>query len=353
MRRYRKAEGFNLAFLDIMACGLGAVILVFMLVKHKVHPQPVESDLLTVEVLQLETQQQDLQEILTNLQTTAQTDSIKTAEIKDKIAALKLSIAKRNAQISSNKNQLKTLKKEISTAPIAKSQDLVEDDQGGEETYLMGLKVEGRRIAILVDSSASMTDESLLEIIKRKNSSDQRKKQGPKWIRTRNTVRWLLARIPQNSQLAVIYFSDVVHSKGIQQWMAVNSSDTIKTLYNELEKIIPEGATNLQKGLKAVSQLQPTDLYLITDGLPTTGDSRYGSLNPFARCSSLRGKSNTISGECRVKLFRQTIKDSSPHNTKINVILLPIEGDPDAVNEYWGWAALSGGLLISPAANWP
>ncbi|RLA22020.1 MAG: VWA domain-containing protein, partial [Gammaproteobacteria bacterium] len=30
----RKTEGFNLAFLDIMSCGLGAIILVFMLVKY-------------------------------------------------------------------------------------------------------------------------------------------------------------------------------------------------------------------------------------------------------------------------------------------------------------------------------
>jgi hypothetical protein len=65
------------------------------------------------------------------------------------------------------------------------------------------------------------------------------------------------------------------------------------------------------------------------------------------------GKSATISGECRLKLFRQSIRDSSLRGVTVNVILLPIEGDPDAANEYWAWAAQSGGLVISPAANWP
>ncbi|MEO1925140.1 MAG: VWA domain-containing protein, partial [Gammaproteobacteria bacterium] len=37
MVQRKKTEGFNLAFLDIMSCGLGAIILVFMLVKHNVN----------------------------------------------------------------------------------------------------------------------------------------------------------------------------------------------------------------------------------------------------------------------------------------------------------------------------
>ena len=217
----------------------------------------------------------------------------------------------------------------------------------------MGLKVEGRRIAVLIDSSASMTDEKLLDIIKRKNGSAAGKKRGPKWLRTRKTVRWLLARAPKTSQLTVISYNASVKSLGQANWLKVDNATTLATLYSELDAIVPEGATNLQKGLQAVSGRGATDLYVITDGLPTVGESRYASLNPFASCSSLLGKSSTISGECRIKLFRQTIKDTNLSGVKVNVILLPIEGDPDAVNEYWGWAALSGGLMISPAVNWP
>jgi hypothetical protein len=229
----------------------------------------------------------------------------------------------------------------------------VEDDRGGEEDYLMGLKVEGRRIALLVDSSASMTDDTLIEIIKRKNGSEENKKRGPKWLRTRNIVRWILARAPTGSRLVLIYFNDSAKPMNRGSWMTAGDGEAIKTLYGELDTLVPEGGTNLQKGLKAVAKYDATDLYVITDGLPTVGDSRYGSLNPFASCSSLLGKGSTISGECRVKLFRQTVQDSSPQKSKINVILLPIEGDPDAVNEFWRWASPTGGLVISPAENWP
>ena len=245
------------------------------------------------------------------------------------------------------------LQNDIATRPIAHKEDLVEDDRGGEENYLIGLKVEGRRIAVLIDSSASMTDETLLNIIKRKNSSVQDKKQGPKWLRTKKIVRWLLTRVPKVSQLSVISFNDSTQSLGQAKWVTANNPATLKALYQGLDTIVPTGATNLQKGLQAVSKLNATDLYVITDGLPTAGESDYARLNPFSGCSSLLGNSRTISGECRVRLFRQTIRDSNLRGVKVNVILLPIEGDPDAAIEYWVWAGSTGGLVISPAVNWP
>ena len=353
MRRHRKSEAFNLAFLDIMSCGLGAVVLVFMLVKHNVGNAPVETDLLTGDVQRLELQQAELEQTLEQLQNVSQSEAEKIAQLRAKLAQLKQSLSQKELSLVQKKDQLAALKNDISSRPIAQKEDLVEDDRGGEENYLMGLKVEGARIAVLIDSSASMTDETLLDIIKRKNGPAADKKRGPKWLRTRKTVRWLLARVPKTSQVVVVSYNASVKSFGSASWQKVDNSATLSALYRELDAIIPEGATNLQKGLQAVAGQGATDLYIITDGLPTTGESRYASLNPFASCSSLLGRSSTISGECRVKLFRQTIQDSGLRGVKVNVILLPIEGDPDAVNEYWAWAALSGGLVISPAENWP
>ncbi|MDT8311820.1 MAG: VWA domain-containing protein, partial [Methylophaga sp.] len=111
--------------------------------------------------------------------------------------------------------------------------------------------------------------------------------------------------------------------------------------------------TNLQKGLNAINKFAPSNLYVITDGLPTKGESQYRSLNPFAKCNSLTGNAQTISGDCRKRLFQQTVQESNRQGTQVDVILLPLEGDPDAVNQYWLWAASTGGLLISPASNWP
>ena len=39
MRSKRKFSTFSLAFLDIMSCGFGAVVLVFLIIKHEVNTQ--------------------------------------------------------------------------------------------------------------------------------------------------------------------------------------------------------------------------------------------------------------------------------------------------------------------------
>ena len=353
MKRRRRSEGFNLAFLDIMSCGLGAMVLVFILVKYDVSDSNAEANNLVAEVRLLESQQVRLQQTLDQLRNTSQTETEKIKKLKEKIVQIKQGLSKKESNLKNKKGELTALKNSIATRPIAHKDDLIEDDRGGEENYLIGLRVEGRRIVVLIDSSASMTDEKLLNIIRRKNSSTQNKKQGPKWLRTKKIVRWLLARTPKVSQLSVLAFNNSIHSLGKSKWVTVNTDGILKDFYEKLDSIVPTGATNLHKGLQAVSRLNATDLYIITDGLPTTGESNYAHLNPFSGCSSLLGNSKSISGECRVKLFRQTVKDASLADVKVNIILLPIEGDPSAVNEYWSWAASTGGLVISPAVTWP
>lgn len=324
----------------------------FMLVKHDVVTSVSETDLLTKEVQQLELTQAELSQILSQLQTISHSRAVKTAQLRSRLAQLEQSLAQKKMSLAQKKVRKAALKNDIAKRPIAQREDLVDADTGGEENYLMGLKIQGPRIAVLLDASASMTDEKLIDIIKRKNGSDVGKRQGPKWLRTKKIVRWILARVPKTSQLSVIAYNSSVRPIGRSNWMKLDTV-ALGAVYQELDEIIPQGATNLQKGLQAISGQGVTDLYVITDGLPTAGESRYANLNPFAGCSSLLGKSSTISGECRVKLFRQTLKDTFLGPVKVNVILLPIEGDPDAVNEYWGWTARSGGLLISPAVNWP
>jgi hypothetical protein len=351
VKRRRRSEGFNLAFLDIMSCGLGAMVLVFILVKYDVSDSNAEANNLIAEVQLLESQQVRLQQTLDQLRNTSQTETEKIKKLK--VTQIKQGLSKKESNLNNKRGELTALKNSIATRPIAHKDDLIEDDRGGEENYLIGLRVEGRRIVVLIDSSASMTDEKLLNIIRRKNSSTQNKKQGPKWLRTKKIVHWLLARTPKVSQLSVFAFNDSIHSLGKSKWVTVNTDRILKDFYEKLDSIVPTGATNLHKGLQAVSRLNATDLYIITDGLPTTGESNYAHLNPFSGCSSLLGNSKSISGECRVKLFRQTVKDASLADVKVNIILLPIEGDPSAVNEYWSWAASTGGLVISPAVTWP
>lgn len=357
MSKRKETEGFNLAFLDIMSCGLGAVILVFMLVKTNAEDTTSTSN---SEVEKLQNDINRLSELeneklknLNDLSISLDSEIKKQDALKSQLVSVQSKNETESQQIKSLNRELEKLKSSIKGIEVKKQSDLVQTETINEENYLLGLKVEGQKIAILVDSSASMTHEKLIDIIKVKNGSDQEKKNANKWRRTKRILQWLLARAPKSSEIVVIHFNEKAEELGKPGWKNVSDPNTISTILSQLEAVTPTGGTNLQTGLEQLKKYAPSNLYVITDGLPTKGQSRYKSLNPFANCSSLRGSSNTISGECRIKLFRQTLQESSKQNVITNIILLPVEGDPDAINEYWSWSAATGGLLISPALNWP
>jgi len=336
-----------------MASGLGAIILVLILVKQDVDRASPETDLLNADLARIEQQDADLKRAIASVDQDSLAAAAEITKVQAKISDVKSELIQKSDQLSQKALQLSAVKETIKNTPKAKKDDVVRSDPGGEEDYIMGIKVEGKRIVFLIDSSASMTDEKLIDIIRRKNSSALEKKIGPKWKRTLRIVRWLLARSPKSSQLAVVTFNKQATALG-RGWFSSRDAAALGTVQGDLDTLVPTGSTNLQRGLKKAAALKPSDIYLVTDGLPTAGISRYASLNPFAACGSLLGKSNNISGLCRVKLFRQSVADSAPgQGTKINVILLPIEGDPDAAPEYWRWTAATGGLLISPASSWP
>lgn len=337
-----------------MSCGLGAVILIFMLVKHNVENAVIETELLQADLVRLQLEEQSLRQDISDIQIRIDgTDNdVRTAS--SEISALQAQISQTKKLIDENKSQVSSLEKTIeNTEPVQKS-DVIEKDVSGEQNYVMGLKVEGRKIAILLDASASMTDETLIEVIRRKNNTDAAKRKGPKWIRTQAIVQWLLARLPKRSEVAVVAFNGKSKVLGGKGWASASSANSLSSILKDLGALTPTGPTNLQEGLKKVRSMRPSNIYLITDGLPTDGNSNYRSLNPFADCSSLLSNATTISGECRVKLFRQSVIESAPGpNVVLNVILLPFEGDPQAAPEMWSWASATGGLLLSPAESWP
>ncbi len=335
-----------------MSCGLGAIILVFMLVKFNVDDASVEVGNLKKDIHNLEAIKQDSLQTLEQIQRQlAEQSRLKSATEND-LRQQQGIAAKQSAEAQHAAQQIKNLKSDIKNIKVPKKEDQIEINQVNEQNYLLGLKVEGAKIAILVDSSASMTHEKLIDIIKTKTGTALEKQQAEKWRRTKSIVQWLLARVPANSDVTVVAFNEQATTLGNPNWVKASTA-SFSAVMADLDTLTPEGATNLQHGLQTVNKLKPTNLYIITDGLPTKGESNYKSLNPFSSCSSLSGNSSTISGKCRVKLFQQTIIESSPHGVQVDIVLLPIEGDPEAINQYWNWAAATGGLLISPASNWP
>ncbi len=337
-----------------MSCGLGAVILIFLIIKHEMNQGVAEADTLLLSELEAaRKQEQQLREEIREVERHTSEERQLGTELQERLLDLRKALAMLDKQTAQQQRKNETLKSSIEKIEVKKASDVVSDESFGEEEYLTGLKMEGERVAILIDHSASMTDEKLVDIVVRKVRDDAHKKKGPKWKRAKKTARWLLNRLPEKSTVAVIAFNDKAKVLGERPWHNGKDAEAVKMLFLEIEKLVPTGATNLQAGLNKLNELRPkvTDVYLITDGLPTQGVSRPSRLG---KCRSFFGKSNNISGACREKLFRQTLKDSAPDNgEKVNVLLLPLEGDPMAAPNFWRWAAATGGLMMTPATGWP
>ncbi|MBQ0799939.1 MAG: hypothetical protein KBT63_11715 [Porticoccaceae bacterium] len=84
--------------------------------------------------------------------------------------------------------------------------------------------------------------------------------------------------------------------------------------------------------------LKPDNVFLITDGLPTQGKTR--------------PRGSTASSNTRVKLFNSAIA-TLPSRLPVNVILMPMEGDPEAASLFWQLGLISKGAFLSPASDWP
>lgn len=336
-----------------MSCGLGAIILVFMLVKHNVDKSVFEAELLKIDLERLHVKETALRDQISAAEE-------KRAKTEGKIDALSKNVQRVKDALKAAQRELAeaakakgALEDTIKTIEVPKKPDVVEAPRKGEEEYLIGLRIEGARIAILVDGSASMTDDRLIDVIRRKNGTPEEKRAGEKWQRTKRIVNWLVARLPETALVNVTAFNNKARKLGDLPWTSADNGAALTKILKDLENFVPEGGTNLQAGLDALTGSGVTNLYLITDGLPTAGDSGYKSLNPFADCSALWGETARISGICRLKLFIHTVNNARLPGVTVNVIMLPIEGDPTAAHAYWKWAAKTRGIMISPAVGWP
>lgn len=362
MARRRNFSTFNLSFLDIMSCGFGAVVLIFLMIDHaaNVHSQQVNEDLLS-EVNLLEEEVVEGDKNLVKVRNTIASIDQQMAEAQglsrriiedieqtrrelaffsdDSLAQLK-HVNKLKADIKSLEEEKKRLEAEGEQRKGEKIRQIIGD---GDRQYLTGLKLGGNRILVLLDASASMLDNTIVNIIRRRNMSDQVKLESPKWRRAVGTVNWLTSQFPRSSWYQIYTFNTDVkaaipESEG--EWLEIEDSEKLETVIAGLDSVIPEKGTSLENLFRSVSRLAPLpdNIILITDGLPTQG-----------RKPPKRG---TVSGKQRQKLFKDAL-DELPRGIPLNVILMPLEGDPMAASSFWKLAMATGGSFLSPSRDWP
>ena len=347
-----------------MFCGFGAVVLLVLILNADTVKARNETFAdLSSEVIRLEQEvligQDDLV-LARNTTERTETDLVvsegEAERIIENIEALEIQIARlenetraSRAHISDLSSDLKSLdtehRRQGETARADRDTgDKVREFKGeGDRQYLTGLKVGGKRVLILVDVSASMLDETIINVVRRRNMKVSSKRNAPKWRRTLDTADWLVSNLPATSRFQLYTFNTRARPaiKGSDgKWLLTSSRKDVDDAIAALRQTIPGDGTSLYHALAVAGKLspKPDNILLVTDGLPTQGRSAPAG--------------TTVTAAQRLSHFEaaaRTLASGIP----VNTILLPMEGDAVAAAAFWKLAVDTHGSFMTPARDWP
>jgi len=360
----RSITTVSLSFIDAILCGFGAIILLFLILSHNSIAQRREA----TEALQQQVEALERQ-VLSGREQAAALDAgleqagnrrrqllAQSQTLSEKIAGRRYDLAKletdkiaREANVNRLKADLKSRDEELKRLEGGAMQHTEEGAHlrafpgEGDRQYLTGLKVGGKHILILLDASSSMLAERIVDIVRLRNLPAAEQRRALKWRRALSMVDWISTQIPSASRFQIYTFNEraepvVRNAPG--GWLDAGDPSVLNSAVEATKKIIPHGGTSLYHALEVIKTLQPKpdNVFLVTDGLPTIDRDR--------------GLRYTIPGEQRLRFF----DDALPVLVKgvpVNVILLPLEGDPMAASAYWRLAQITRGSFLSPSEDWP
>lgn len=363
MKFKRENSRFNLAFLDIMCCGFGAIVLLVILINGKTLQKrddtlnDLKSELERATILKdyasnnferlkndfnrIETEEDHLKAQINKIKSVI-TRLAKEKNLSDRDARL---LEEEIKAMSQKKVLLETLKKlrNEKNAINLSGANLIGFDGDGRRQYLTGLKLGGDRTLILVDMSASMLDKTIVNIIRRKLMPESIRKKSPKWLHVVSSLHWIISNLQPDKQFQVYCFNADARAviKGTEKiWLNSNDSELLKRVITASQKLAPQGGTNLQNAFNVIRQMKPKpdSVLLLTDGLPTQG-----------KYMQVKG---SVTADERQELFDIAV-NSIPGGVPINTLLFPIEGDPGAAKSFWGLAVDTNGSFITPSRDWP
>jgi len=295
MKKKRAFEVFTLSFLDCICCGFGAVVLFYTIVQAQAGAQDIlRIDKLTGEVRKLEEEVLVGTKNLVLLRNTLEKTDEDTAAAKARAVRVAEELKKRKSATSTYEDESLARREHINQL-MADIKSLEEGnkrlrggslDKGpagdrrmafrgrGDRRYISALKVKGKRIMILLDTSASMMDDDVVKVIRLRNEPEAARKLAPKWRRALDMVQWLGAQLPDNSQFQVYGFN--IKSKAIigdtqGKWLDSNDPRVVNNVLSAARNIVPGDGTSLVNAFISVRTINPQhdQIILITDGLPT------------------------------------------------------------------------------------
>jgi hypothetical protein len=125
------------------------------------------------------------------------------------------------------------------------------------------------------------------------------------------------------------------------QWIDVHDGKDLDPAIAALKKVVPDKGTSLINAFDAVRALNPApdNVFLLTDGLPTQG-------------KSAPNRPEDVRADRRASYFTQAERTLS-RRIPFNILLFPMDGDPEAPGYFWDLAVYTGGALLTPSRDWP
>lgn len=335
----RKTEVFSMSFLDCITCAFGSVVLVYTLInaqgglRRATQSQNQRAEVSKLEEQVLEGYQKLV--VLRNSMVQTQEEKVRTEGMGTRVLSeterLTLELADADKETLSRREAIERLKADLkSIEEGARRLEGASKDASatgtrvrgfigtGDRQYLTGLRVGGDRILLMVDVSASMLDETVVNVLRLRNMSEAKKLMSEKWQRTLSTVDWLSAQLPLESQFQIYAFNTktwALAPGSDGKWLKANDANAMSGALEKLHKTVPGDGTSIENAFIALNALnpRPDNVIMVTDGLPTQGASA-----PLMR--------KTIDGDARLKLFERAFA-KYPRTVPFNVILMPMEGD--------------------------
>ena len=363
-RKRRQSEIFSMSFLDCMSCGFGAVILFFMIINSQVRTTTdldtralmAETNKLEIEVLEGRKNLALARNTKQKLQTEKETAESQIAQIRALIQELQAELDNYDndtlakiERVEKLQSDIKSLEEEVRRLLSLKQQQDAAGRQirtfkgEGDRQYLTGLKLGGERTLILVDRSASMLSDKLVNVLRRRNLPVAEQLRSRKWRQVVASVDWLTAQFKQGSKYQIYMFNNTAEpvikgSDGV--WLSAEDDTQLNEAIRVLRRTVPKDGTNMHAAFKIAKELspRPDNIILLADGMPTM--------------NSPTTSKTVVSSNERGNLFSSAVREL-PSGVPINILLYPMEGDLNAPISFWSLALTSGGSFVSVSKDWP
>lgn len=363
-RKRRSTEVFSMSFLDCMSCGFGAVILFFMIINSHVNATTEDDNSeLMAETNRLEIEVLEGRKNLALARNTKQKLEVEKESAESKIAQIIALIKELQAELDKYdqdtlakierveklQSDIKSLEEEVKRLlAIKREQDAagvqIREFKGdGDRQYLTGLRLGGERTLILVDRSASMLSDTLVNIIRRRNLPESEQLRSRKWRQVIATVGWLTSQFQQDDLYQIYMFNNVAEpvirgSEGV--WLNAGDGSQLDEAVRVLRRTPPKNGTNMHSAFAIAKTLspRPDNIILLVDGMPTMD-------------AAMTDK-RVIGASERLNLFGRAVREL-PSGVPINIMLFPMEGDFDAPISFWSLALTSNGSFMTVSRDWP